>query len=76
MTTTQAIRARKKQSEAILNEQEGQYKRAANLYSVAKVIWERVKNSGKKQSFCDNRKHLCETLALTNKCEDDDDECI
>ncbi len=76
MSTTQEVRARKKQSDAIKCEQERKYKKAGYFYSIANVIWKRVSNSKSNQTFCNSRKKICDAMAIKFNDTDDDDELI
>jgi len=71
---TQECRARQKQAEAEMLEVEKKYNRASILYSIAKVIWQRLSNTRKNQKICDERKRHCEAMSLTVDQDDDDDD--
>lgn len=71
---TQECRARQKQAEAEILEVEKKYNKASELYSIAKVIWQRLTGTRESQKFCDDRKRHCEAMSLTVDQDDDDDE--
>ena len=70
---TQESRAIRKQNDAIKLEQEKKYNKAGTVYSIAKVIWQKIKNSGTKQKFCEARNKFCKTMAITEDRDDDDE---
>lgn len=71
---TQESRARSKQSEALKNERNKKYNAASSLYSTAKVIWQRVRNSKSKQDFCDSRHKQCQAMLVISEVDNDDQE--
>lgn len=73
---TQVSRAKRKQVEAIILEQDGKFKQAGSYYSIAKVIWASIKGiaTKKQQQFCESRSQLCANRSLVIHERDDDDE--